>query len=109
MDTNEEYLWTDETELMMRCSQSELEVMVLKGRLSALESENVQLKQHIERLAMENSALIPKKRKISKEVTERWDFYHKNKSSVAKEKGLEDWRDVKRACDELFLRKQDAE
>lgn len=95
-------------ELMMRCAQNEMEVSLLKGRLSAVESENSQLKQHIEKLAIENSEMIPKKRKLSKEVVERWEFYHSHKESVAKDKGLSDWREVKRACDELFLRQSGA-
>lgn len=96
-------------ELMMRCAQNEMEVSLLKGRLSAAESENSQLKHHIEKLAMENSAMMRKKRKLSKDVLERWAFYHANKEAVAKEKGLTEWREVKWECDAMLVRQRAAD
>jgi hypothetical protein len=98
----DEYWDTDE--LWMRCSQSELEVMALKGRLSGLESENAQPhktnRQNLSKMIGEE--LIPKKRKVSKDVVARWEFYHMNKETVAKENKLSDWREIKRLCDSQF-------
>ena len=96
----------DTYELQALLEQQGLELFQAVNKLRIVEAENKQLKQSIQALALENSRAleVPKKRKLSKHVIDRWKYYHENKAHVAIRYDLTtaDWRAIKAKCDELF-------
>ena len=94
----------EEFELQMAFEQQSIDVFNMQTLMERLTMDNKNLKKHIEALAMENSKLFEqrKKRATSKNVFDRWEFYHENKRNVSNEYGISDWRLVKKKCDELF-------
>lgn len=89
-------------ELESALQARDLRVFQLERELAAARAQNDALKSQIEAIAIENCGLMPKKRRTSPEALARWAYYHTNKTRVAAERGLDDWREVKRVCDQLF-------
>lgn len=87
--------------LELAIHERDLDIFRLETFLKDAQNKNRELKQQLEALAMENSAMC-KKRAISKFVRERWAYYHASKTRVKEARGLDDWRAVKKVCDELF-------
>lgn len=91
-------------ELQTIIQEQSLQMFQMANKIKTLENENKQLKQNIELLALEQSTQMQQKpkRKICQEVTDRWKYYHNNKTEIATTYDLQNWRTVKAKCDELF-------
>jgi hypothetical protein len=82
-----------------------LQLSLMEGELKNVKDENRALKENLQVLCMnesDNTAAAKKKKKLSPATLARWQHYHLHKDAIRAEKGLTEWRDVKRESDARF-------
>lgn len=101
---------TMDEEQEFAASMAELDLRMaltlMENQLTYLKEENRRLKESLQEMCMNESATVAaaskKKKKWSQETIEKWKFYHDHKEAVRAEKGLTEWREIKRETDARY-------